>query len=74
MKVIKIPVNTRALSSKSRSAIKIGINNVFLKLMNFYNEKQGNEKVRCSKGFSLQTHQRLSLFPLNFLRLPVLVV
>jgi len=34
MNVTKIPVSTNALSSKSKSAITIGINKLFLSLMN----------------------------------------
>ena len=34
MKVTKIPVSINALVSKSKSPIKIGINNLFLRLMN----------------------------------------
>jgi hypothetical protein len=52
MNVTKIPVNTNALSSKRRSAIKTGINNVFLRMMDFFYENRlGNSS--CYSGVSL---------------------
>jgi hypothetical protein len=40
MKVTKMPVNTRELSSKRTSTINNGINNVFLNLMNYFDKKE----------------------------------